>query len=165
MIGVTDMADLKSLGKFEQGALVAGALTFILSLFPYYIRASFDGGTAVPGLDFSSGTSAWTSYATLGMLLVLIATGLVAVRAFAKDALPAGVPWNLVVLATAGLGALLLILRALTVGGGGGVSVGPGWSGWLIFITSIALTAFAALSFKGSGEEVPWKSEGEKPAI
>jgi len=159
------MADLKSLDKFEQGALVAGALTFILSLFPYYIRSSFDGGAAVPGLNFSAGTSAWTSYATLGMLLILVATVLVAVRAFANDALPAGVPWNLVVLGTAGLGTLLLILRALTVGGGGGVSVGPGWSGWLIFITSIALTAFAALSFKGSGEEVPWKSEGEKPAI
>lgn len=150
------VADFKSLGKFEQGALVAGAVSIILSFFSAYVRVSFDGGTSIPGVNFSSGTSTWTSYATLGMLLVVAATAIVAVKAFAKESLPAGVPWNLAALATAALGTFLIIIRALTIGGGGsGVSVGPGWSGWLLFLATIAFTAFTALSFRESGEKVP----------
>lgn len=155
------MADLKSLGKLEMGALIAGALTFLLSLFPYYLRFSFDGDESLKELgvsfDTSYGVNAWTSFATLGMLLILVAIGVVAAGAFAKDSLPSGVPWNLIALATAGLGTFLLILRALTS------NIGISWSGWLIFITSITLTVFTALAFKESGEEVPWKNE--KPAV
>ena len=148
--------DFKSLGKFEQGALVAGAVSIILSFFSAYVRVSFDGRMSIPGVNFSSGTSAWTSYATLGMLLVVAATAIVAVKAFAKGSLPARVPWNLVALAAAALGTFLIIIRALTFGGGGsGISVGPGWSGWLLFLATIALTAFTALSFRESGEKVP----------
>lgn len=152
------MADLKSLSKFEQGALGAGALTLVLSVFPYYIRSSFDGGKAVTGMNFSAGTSAWTSFATLGMLLVLVATAIVAIKAFMPETLPATIPWTLAALAAAGLGTLLLILRPLTVGGSSLVNVGPGWSGFLIFLSSIALTACLAMMFKTSGETLPGKS-------
>ena len=124
--------DYKSLGKYEQGALVAGALSLILSFFSSYVTV--DAG------PISGGTSAWDSYATLGILLVIASTAIVAVKAFAAENLPDGVPWNLVALAAAGLGTLLLILRAFTYGDGGlsGVDVGPGWSGWALFITTIA---------------------------
>ena len=158
-------ADFKSLGKFEQGALVAGAVSIILSFFSAYVRVSFDGGEAIPGVNFSSGTNAWTSYATLGMLLVVVATAIVAVKAFAKESLPAGVPWNLAALGAAAVGTLMIIIRGLTVGGGGsGVNVGPGWSGWLLFLSTLALTAFTALSFRESGEKIP-EIGNNKPAI
>lgn len=156
--------DFKSLGKYEQGALVAGGVSLIVSFFTAYVKASFDGGKDL-GISVSSGISAWHSYATLGILLVIAATAVVAVKAFAKDVLPDGVPWNLVALAAAGLGTLLLILRAFTVGGGGGgVSVGPGWSGYLLFLTTIALTVFTFLSFRESGEKLPeMPKKGDTP--
>lgn len=148
--------DFKSLGKFEQGALAAGVLSLLLSFFNSYITVSAGGSKILSGLDISYGSSAWTSYATLGVLLVIAATAIVAAKAFAADSLPTGVPWYLVALAAAGLGTVLIILRALTIGGGGGgVSVGPGWSGWLLFVSTIALTACAALLFKESGEKMP----------
>lgn len=148
--------DFKSLSKNDQGALIAGGLTIIFSFFTAYVSVSFKGNKVLSGMDISTGISAWHSYATLGILLIVAATVLVAVKAFAKDQLPATVPWNLVVLAAAALGTLLLILRPFTIGGGGfGASVGPGWSAWIVFVTAIAFTVFAFLSFKESGEKIP----------
>jgi len=157
--------DLKSLGKFEQGALISGVVAFVVSLFSAYVRVSVDGGDDIPGFNVSAGTNAWTSFATLGMLLILVATALVAVKAFAKDVLPAGIPWTLIALVAAAVGTVLLILRAFTVGDSGlsGVSVGPGWSGYVLFIASIALTVFVALLFKESGEKIP-EINRDKPA-
>ena len=153
--------DFKSLGKYEQGALIAGGVSIIVSFFGSYVVASFDGGDSVPGLNVSAGTNAWTSFATLGVLLIVAATAVIGVKAFAAESLPDGVPWNLVALAAAGLGTLLLILRAFTAGNPGfGVSVGPGWSGYLLFLTTIALTVFAFLSFKESGEKIPEINKG-----
>jgi hypothetical protein len=151
--------DFKSLGKFEQGALVAGVVAIIISFISKYIVVSIDGGKNIPGLSFSNGISAWHSYATLGMLLIVAATAIVGVKAFAKESLPDGVPWNLAAAAAAGLGTLLVILRAffngVETGGLSGVSVGPGWSGYLLFVAGIALTVFTFLSFKESGEKMP----------
>ena len=148
--------DFKSLGKYEQGALIAGGLAIILSFFGSYVTASYNGPGA-GAINASSGTNAWTSYATLGVLLIIASTAIVAVKAFAKDNLPDGVPWSLAAAGTAGLGTLLLILRALFPGGGSfsGLSVGPGWSGYLLWIACIALTAFTVLSFRDSGEKMP----------
>ncbi len=147
--------DIKSLGKFELGALVAGVLAIILSFIGSYVTISAGG--------FSADTNAWDSYATLGMLLIIVATAIIAVRAFAGENLPAGVPWTLVATATAGLGTILLILRAFTYSDGGlgsRVDVGPGWSGWVLFIAGIALTVCAYLIFKSSGEKLPQGNKG-----
>ncbi|KQY59098.1 hypothetical protein ASD11_05725 [Aeromicrobium sp. Root495] len=151
--------DFKSIGRNDQGALIAGAVALVLSFFSAYVTVSING-KGLPGVSGSSGISAWNSFGTLGMLLVIIATAVVAVKVFAGDQLPAGVPWNLVAAAAAGLGTLLLILRAFTYDGGGSfggvsVDVGPGWSGWALFVATIALTVFAALSFRDSGEKIP----------
>ena len=150
--------DFKSLGKFEQGALIAGGLSIILSFFGAYVRVS-GGGVS------QNVSSAWDSYGTLGILLVIAATVIIAIKAFASENLPDGVPWSLVALATAGLGTLLLILRAFTYSDGGfsGVDVGPGWSGWALFITTIALSAFTFLLFKESGEKMPDLNKKDTP--
>ncbi|KRC64010.1 hypothetical protein ASE12_04100 [Aeromicrobium sp. Root236] len=150
--------DFKSLGKFEQGALIAGGLSIILSFFGAYVRVS-GGGVS------KNVSNAWDSYATLGILLVIVATVIIAIKAFAAENLPDGVPWNLVALAAAGLGTLLLILRAFTYSDGGftGIDVGPGWSGWVLFITTIALTVFAFLLFKASGEKIPEINKKDTP--
>lgn len=149
--------DLKTIGTFNLGALVAGVVSLILSFISSYVVASTD----VPGAgNFSAGVNAWDSYATLGILLVIIATVLVAVKVFAAQSLPAGVPVNLIALVAAALGTVLLILRALTYSGGFGVDVGPGWSGYLLFVSTIALTVFTALSFKSSGEQLPNRNAG-----
>ena len=153
--------DFSSLSRNTQGALATGGVALVLSLFPSYVRASVDGGEDIPGFSYSAGSSAWTGYATLGMLLVLVAVAVVALKAFAPQTLPAEVPWTLVAFATAALGTLLVVLRALTASGDApGVSVGPGWSGWLLFVALIALTAFTALSFRDSGEKLPDVNRG-----
>ncbi len=154
--------DFKSLGKFEQGALIAGGLSLILSFISNYVTVSYQGGE-IPGLSGAvAGTNAWDSYATLGVLLIIAATAVVAVKAFAKENLPDGVPWNLVAFGAAVLGTLLIVLRAFTYPDGGisQVSVGPGWSGWALFITTIALSVFTFLSFKDSGEQIPEIKKG-----
>ncbi len=156
-------ADFKTLDKNVQGALIAGGLATILSFISSYISVSFDGKAA--GIDLSYGISAWHSYATLGILLVIASTAIIAIQAFSADTLPSGVPWNLVAFGAAALGLLLLVLRALTIGGGGpGISVGPGWSGFLLFIAAAALAYFAFNLFKASGEKMPEMKKGTPPA-
>lgn len=152
--------DLKNVSPFSLGALAAGIVAFILSLFNSYVTVSASGFG-------SAGTNAWTSFATLGMLLVIAATALIAVKVFAGQVLPPVAPWFLVSAVVAGVGTFLLILRALTGGGdvpsGMGISVGPGWSGWLLFIAGIALTVCAVLDSRAAGEKLPDFS-GQKPA-
>jgi hypothetical protein len=151
--------DFKALNRNQQGALVAGALALILSLFDSYVTVDVKG---VGGLGSVAATNAWDSWATIGMLLVLAATVLVALKAFSPSTLPDGVPWALITAAAAGLGTLLLILRAFTYDDGGIADVGPGWSGWLLFIAALALTVFSLLSFRESGEKMP-DFKGEAP--
>jgi amino acid transporter len=143
--------DFKSLGKNEQGALVAGGLSIILSFFSRFV--SYDLGPLG-----THGISAWNGVGTLGVLLVIIATAIVGIKAFAKERLPEGIPWSLAALAAAGLGTIILILKGFTADYGN-----PGWSGWALFITTIALTAFAFLSFKESGEKIPEINKKDTP--
>jgi len=156
-------ADFKALDKNLQGALIAGGLATILSFISAYISVSYDGKVA--GVDLSYGISAWNGYATLGILLVIAATVILAIKAFAADNLPDGIPWSLAAFGAAALGLVLLVLRAFTVGGGGsGVSVGPGWSGYLLFLAAAALTYFAFTLFKASGDKMPERNRDTPPA-
>jgi hypothetical protein len=149
-------ADFKSLGKNTQGALIAGGLAIILSFFGSYVTVSYAGHDL-------GGVNAWHSWATLGVLLVIVSTVIVAVQAFAKESLPDGLPWSLVALATAALGTLLLILRALFPGNGGGADAGPGWSAYLLWIAALALTYFTFMLFKASGEKMPEFNKNNTP--
>jgi hypothetical protein len=157
-------ADFKSLGKNEQGALIAGVVALVFSFFSRFIKVSIDGGKSVPGLSFSGGESAWHSWGLLGILLVIVATAVVALKAFARETLPDGVPWSLVALGAAGLGTIILILRPLLVGGGGtGISVGPGWSAFIVWIAALALTWFTFNLFQASGEKMPDMNKNSTP--
>jgi hypothetical protein len=147
---LTMAVDFKSLGKFEQGALIAGGLSFILSFIGSFVVIDLG--------SIDHGESAWTGFGTLGVLLIIVATAIVAGEAFAKESLPEGVPWNLVAFAAAALGTLVLILRAFTKD-----FYDPGWSAWVLFITTIALTVFTFLSFKESGEKMPEINKKDTP--
>ncbi|MCW2801754.1 MAG: hypothetical protein JWQ70_3226 [Aeromicrobium sp.] len=161
--------DIKALDKNTQGALIAGVLGFILSLFSYYI--SFSTGVSDSTRDIAKkagvnipsdriGFTAWESYATFGMILVLAALAVLAVRTFAPATLPKDVPWNLITLGLAGLGTFLVILRALTWPGSGNI----GWSGYALFVALLALSYFAFALFKSSGEKIPEFNKGTPPA-
>lgn len=136
-----------SLSTNERGVLIAGAVAALLSFFPGYITVTFDG----PGFDESY--SAWTGSATVGMVMLLGGAALIVIEALSDGTLPKAVPWHLIAVATTVLGTLSIILRALTAGGSApGANVGPGWSGWLLFVAAITLTVFAVRSFRDSDE-------------
>lgn len=143
--------DFKSLDRNTQGALGAGVLTLIFSFF-----SSFN--TVDLGPLGSGGFSAWHSYGVLAMLLIIAGTALIAAKVFAAESLPEAQPWNLVALALVGLGTILLIIRGFTW-----EYANPGWSGYVVFVTSIALTYFAFALFKESGEKVPEFNKKDTP--
>ena len=147
--------DFKALGKNDQGALIFGVVAVILTFVGAYVSASSTVGGVKVG-----GENAWHGWSLFGSLLLLVALAVTIVRIFAPEQLPAGVPWNLVALAAAALGTVILIVKALTLGPPNGlaqadISSGPGWSGWILFVAATAFTVFTALSFRESGEKIP----------
>jgi len=155
--------DLKQINRGDQLLVGGGALAFIASFLPYYGASG-----NVLGHHYSASVSAWHSYATLGLLLIFAAAIIGALRVFAGTnlpTLPIGV--NLLVLGLAGLGTLLLILRAYTLpsASGFGGSYGVMWGGYVLFIAAIAETVGAVLNFRSSGEKVAWDATAmNKPA-
>lgn len=148
--------DFKSIGKFEQGALLSGGLAIILSFFGAYIRVSGGGQS-------QNVTNAWDGFGTFACLLLIAAVALIAVKVFAPEVLPKEIPWTLVALAVSVVATLILLLKPFTVDVPtyiGEVSVGPGWSGWILFIALIAFVALTALLFKNSGEKIPEINKG-----
>ena len=142
-----------SLSTNERGVLIAGAAAAVLSVFPGYITVTFEG----PGFDESY--SAWTGSATIGMVLLLGGAALIGIEALSDGTLPEVVPWHLIAVAAAAFGTFMLMLRALTAGSSApGANVGPGWSGWLLFVAAISLTVFAVLSFRDSEDALEFRS-------
>lgn len=136
--------DVSSWNIFEKIAVGAGGVIFIFSFISSYVTASVSAG----GFSASSGISAWNSYATLGLLLCFAAVALVVLQTMRPAVLPDTAPWPLITAGAAALGLLLLVIRAFTYGGdytGLGVSVHPGWSGWLVMIAGAVLVAATAI--------------------
>jgi hypothetical protein len=141
----------------DLGVMAAGAAALIFSFLPYW-------GYSVKAKGFSGGSfsiSAWHSYATLGLLLLIAAAGIVAARVFGGVTLPkTPVGWHVIVAGLSALGALLVILRGLTIGGadysgfGGSISSGVKWGGYLLFLAAIAETVFAVMALRESGESL-----------
>lgn len=148
--------DLKQINRNDQGILGAGILFLLLSFFIPFYGVSYKGPG---GLGGSASVTAWHSYGFLGVLLVLIAVGIVAFRVFGNGSLPTlPVGPNVLVAGLALLGTLLLLLRGFTysTASGGGYSVGLKWGAYVIFILAIAVVVFAFLNFKASGEKIAW---------
>lgn len=129
-----------------------GVLAVLLSFLPYYYGVS----ARIDGLgSFSAHVNAWHSYAVLGLLLIVVATAVAAVRVFAPSSLPSDLPVDAdaAVLGLAGLGTLLVVVRGFSMGDGTGtgtfgighISAGVGWSGWLLFLAAVAQVAVAAV--------------------
>lgn len=137
--------DVSSWNIFEKIAVGAGGVIFIFSFISSFVTASVSAG----GFSVSSGISAWNSYATLGLLLSFAAVALVVMQTMKPAVLPDTAPWPLITAGGAALGLLLLVLRAFTYGGGVpsgvGVSVHPGWSGWLVMVAGAVLVAATAI--------------------
>jgi len=149
--------DLNSVNRNDLGVMGAGVVAFIASFLPYW-GVSFGGSVQGVHVGGSASITAWHSYAILGLLLIFAAAGLIAVRTFAASSLPempAGV--HVIAAALAGLGTLLVILRAFTYPHASypGGSYGVRWGGYVLFIAGIAATAFAVLGMRESGETVP----------
>jgi Family of unknown function (DUF5336) len=153
--------DLRALPRNDQGVLAAGVLAFIASFLPYY-------GASVNAAGFhgSSSTSAWHSYATLAILLVLAATVVAAVQVFATDSLPqTTMSWNFIVLALSAVGSVLLIIRSFTLDHGdiGGFSYGLKWGAYVLMVLCVVQTVFAFLRMRAAGEAMPWAHGGAAP--
>jgi hypothetical protein len=156
-----ESSDFRQLPRNDQGVLAAGFLAFIASFFPYY-GASVNAG----GFHGSSSTSAWHSYATLALLLVIAATVVAAAQMFARGSLPqTNMSWNFVVLALSGAGTVLLIIRSFTLDHGdvAGFSYGLKWGAYVLMILCVVQTAFAFLRMRASGDAMPWAQGGAAP--
>jgi len=164
--------DLKKIDTLDLVAVGAGVVTLVLSLMPAYISATVSASDTNPFGDTVGSTgseSVWGTWGVIGVLLIVLVTVGVAVQAVAPTVLPDGVPYRLVALAVGGLGTVLLILRGLTstrfvTTYEVEISTGPGWSGWLIFATSIAFTVALALRWRASDEQLPSRpASGQTP--
>ncbi|MDQ3628753.1 MAG: hypothetical protein M3419_08090 [Actinomycetota bacterium] len=161
--------DVSSINKNDLGALIAGGLVFVLSLMPAWVTSGVDGGAAdiLGAAAMDTGVNAWQGVNALAMLLLLLATAVVAVKVFAPQSLPSTLPVGIGVVAAglAAAGTVILVIRTLTLfesqeSMGVSFSISPGWSGWLLMIAAVALTVFAVLGLKESGESLPWQTAG-----
>ena len=167
-----DQNDIKNLSTNDKVFLGAGILLFILSLFlPYYGYSVDYDGPDIPGAgDFgaSDSTSAWHSWGTLALILLLLALIIGAIVIFSRSTLPEiPVSWNVVVLGLAVLGALIFIIRSFTydsdstsVPGVGEASYGLKWGAYVLMLLALVQAVFAYLRTKDAGDAMPWDNRG-----
>jgi ABC-type multidrug transport system permease subunit len=143
----------KGASKWDQGVLATGVLGFIASFFPWYgIKSVTVEGFGTVG---GGSISAWHSYSTLAVLLLLASTIIAAGVIFAKSSmpnLPVGSAW--VVAGLSVLAAFLEALRMATLHHGDGLAIK--WGGWVLLILMIANAVFAVLAATNSGQAAPW---------
>ncbi len=156
--------DTKKYSQLDWGVAVTGVIALICLFLPWY-GASYGIG----GVSYGVSVSGWsTSYGWLGALLIVAAAAyLVLLRAGVNvTKLPVGPA--VVVLGASGLGAVIVILRWITLPKGsslGGVySYGPRVGLYLTLIVGVVQAVCAYLSFRASGEELPWKPASGVPA-
>lgn len=158
-----DINKVQGNDRFIAGGAV---LLLVVSFFPWY-GVSYNGDSAVKGLGGGS-ASAWHAYGwnKVAILLAVIAGGVVIARlmgALDSVQLPAGI--NLITLAVSALATLILLLRFFTAFKSfGGFHGHPSFGWYLGIMISGAMTYFAFLNFKRSGEQLPSKPASKPPA-
>lgn len=142
-----DINKFKGNDRFIAGGAL---LLFILSFFPW---RSGGGGSANA---WGTGSYGWPK---LAIVLALVAGAIVVARltgALDSVKLPAGV--NLITLAVSGLATLILLLQFIAgFDNIFGTKIRPGVGYYLGIAVSVAMTYFAFLNFKSSGEQLPTK--------
>jgi hypothetical protein len=118
-------------------------------------------------LSASASVTAWHGWAALGLILMLLATLIVAIQLLSGAELPRlRVSWNVVVLALDVVGAAIFAIRSLRLPSSSvpGFSVGLRWGGWILLIAVVAQVVYAALRFRASGESLArWDAMGSPP--
>jgi len=150
--------DLRSLPRDDAAFLGLGLLVLVASLVvPWYgTRLSLSAGAIT--VNKSTSTWVWHRWTALGVLLMLIATAIVAVDRFSDEDLPAlQIPWSVVVLGIDAVGALLLVVKSLDQPSvhTGGISAGLRWGAWVLMIAAIAQVAVAALRLRPAAAGSP----------
>jgi hypothetical protein len=149
--------DLKQIHRNDQVILGAGILFLLLSFFaPFY-------GYTGPRGDSLSSVGAGNSFGLIGVVLILSAVAIVAMRVLANASLPKlPVGPNLLVAALATLGVLVLALRGITYPSR--KDVGFEWGSYILFILAIVVIVFAALNATAAGEKFDWNATAKNVA-
>ena len=148
------MTEFKDVPRYDQGLIGLGVLALVVSFFPYY-GASVNAGV----LHASESVNAWHGWALFGIMLIFIATALVAIEDFSREQLPRlQVSWNFIVAAMSVLGVICVFLRSITLPSGHalGVSYGVRFGGYLLIVVCAAHALVACLRLLRSGEQMPW---------
>lgn len=149
--------DAKKLSRLDRIIVGAAGVTFIALFLPWYgVSSSF----------FSASVTGWsTSYGWLGALLMIAAGAYLLLQRMDMKVPSLPVGPAVAVLGAATLGAVIVILRWLTLPSGhaglGGVtaySYGPRVGIYLALIAGVAQVVCAMRLFRASSETLPWKT-------
>lgn len=165
-----DINKVQGNDRFIAGGAV---LVLIASLLPFY-AISFTAGSG--DLNLGGGSKSYNAWGDgsfgwnkVAILLALVAGAVVIARlagALDNVTLPAGI--NLITLALSGLATLIFLLRFVTAFKsesffGARATAHPTFGWYLALLVSAAMTYFAFLNFKASGEELPSKPSSTPP--
>jgi hypothetical protein len=168
MSSTSPVDTFKGFGRNDQIVLGTGVLAFILSFFPYWGGSA--SGATIAGQHIggaSSSVTAWHSYSTIALLLILIGTALTAFLLFARDSVPnlaIGPRW--IAAGVCALGALLYVIRLFTLPSdsqsfdGFKYSYGVKWGGYVLLVVVVVNAAFAIMNALSSDETKPWEAGG-----
>jgi drug/metabolite transporter (DMT)-like permease len=135
----------------EWSALAAGLLAVLLSSNDHFTESSRRG------IDVSRNVSAWSGYGALGVVLVLASTVLVA-RFLLMIRLDNERALQRLTAAFAVLGSLILaggLAEECWGNSNPGLSVRPGWAGWLMLLLSLALSVLSIRAALGTDAHDP----------
>ncbi|MGA2529918.1 MAG: hypothetical protein ABSG36_12235 [Acidimicrobiales bacterium] len=148
--------DTKRLSKLDWAVIGAAGLSFIALFLPWY-GASF-------GI-FSASVSGWsTSYGWFGALLIIAAGIYLALQRSEVNLSAVPLTPAVVVLGAASLGALIVVIRWITLPSGRGIdgaySYGPRVGIFLTIVAGLVQVGAAVALFRASGEKLPWATQG-----
>lgn len=151
--------DPKRLSRTDWLVVGAGAVALVALFLPWF---------GVSALGFSASVSGWsTSYGWLGGALIVLTGGFLALARSDVDV--SGFPLSpaLAVLAGAGVGTVIVLLRWITMprahaglGGTTLVSYGPRLGIWLTMVVGVVQVVGAVALFRQSGETLPFRADG-----
>jgi hypothetical protein len=156
--------EAKRLSRLDWAVVGAGGLSFISLFLPWY------GASA--GL-FSASVDGWsTSYGWFGALLIIAAGAYLALQRSEVNLSVVPLTPAVVVLGAAILGALIVIIRWITLPSGhagvGGVTVysyGPRVGIFLTIIAGLVQVGAALALFRASGEKLPWAEKNQGTSL